>query len=206
MQYGLYFDQTRCIGCFTCVVACKDWHDVPAGPASWIRIKTVEKGKYPDLFVSFLTVVCHHCLKPACVLACPVNAISKREQDGIVTVDTSVCLGNDNCGLCLDVCSYDAPQFGSEGNAKMQKCDLCADRWEAGRKPICVEACPMRAMDAGPLSELRAKYGDIRHAESFDYSESLVPSIIFKPKKDTKCLPVQNIHIAPRPVTNGPRT
>jgi len=51
MQMGFYFDQTRCTGCFTCVVACKDWHDVPPGPASWMRVTTVEKGKYPDLFV-----------------------------------------------------------------------------------------------------------------------------------------------------------
>ena len=43
-QYGIYINQNRCTGCFACVVACKDWHDVPAGPASWIRVKTVEKG------------------------------------------------------------------------------------------------------------------------------------------------------------------
>ena len=24
-QVGFYFDQTRCIGCYTCAVACKDW-------------------------------------------------------------------------------------------------------------------------------------------------------------------------------------
>ena len=44
MQMGFYFDQTLCTGCYTCIVACKDWHDVPAGPASWMRLKTVEKG------------------------------------------------------------------------------------------------------------------------------------------------------------------
>ena len=49
MQYGIYFDQTRCMGCFTCVVACRDWHDVPAGPASYIRLTTVEKGRCPEL-------------------------------------------------------------------------------------------------------------------------------------------------------------
>jgi anaerobic dimethyl sulfoxide reductase subunit B (iron-sulfur subunit) len=38
MQLAFYFDQTRCTGCYTCVVACKDWHDIPAGPASWMLI------------------------------------------------------------------------------------------------------------------------------------------------------------------------
>jgi anaerobic dimethyl sulfoxide reductase subunit B (iron-sulfur subunit) len=39
MQLAFYFDQTRCTGCYTCAVACKDWHDVPAGPASWMRVE-----------------------------------------------------------------------------------------------------------------------------------------------------------------------
>ncbi|MEE8174036.1 MAG: 4Fe-4S binding protein [Dehalococcoidia bacterium] len=33
---AFYFDQTRCTGCYACSVACKDWDDVPAGPASWM--------------------------------------------------------------------------------------------------------------------------------------------------------------------------
>ena len=203
MQMGLYIDQTRCIGCYTCVVACKDWHDVPAGPASWIRVITLEKGTYPDLFVAFLPIACYHCLEPSCVPACPVNAITKRKQDGIVVVDREACLGREGCQLCLESCHYEAPQFGAEENAKMQKCDLCVDRWAEGKKPICVEACPTRALDAGPIEELRAKYGDIREAEGFVYSQALIPSVIFKPKKDAKALAVQKIEIAPRSRTPG---
>ena len=197
MQYGFYFDQNHCTGCFTCVVACRDWHDVPAGPASWLRIKTVEKGKYPDLFVSFLPIACYHCLQPACVSACPAGAITKREEDGIVTVDRETCLGRDSCQLCLEACPYDAPQFGSEENAKMQKCDLCIDRWAEGKKPVCVDGCPMWALDAGPLDELRVKYFGVRDTESFVYSEDLIPSITFKPKKDAKGLVAQKINITP---------
>ncbi|MBM4462739.1 MAG: 4Fe-4S dicluster domain-containing protein [Chloroflexi bacterium] len=197
MQTGFYFDQTRCTGCFTCVVACKDWHDVPAGPASWMRVTTIEKGKYPDVFVAFLATPCYHCLEPACVDACPVNAITKRAKDGIVVVDRETCLGRDKCQLCLEACSYEAPQFGAEENAKMQKCDLCLDRWAEHKKPICVDACPMRALDAGPMKELKAKYGDITEAEGFTYSEKMIPSVVCKPKKDTKGLAVQKIEVAP---------
>ena len=59
MQMGFYFDQTRCIGCYACVVACKDWHDIPAGPASWMRVKTLELGKYPRPFVVHLPSPCY---------------------------------------------------------------------------------------------------------------------------------------------------
>ena len=197
MQYGFYVDQTRCTGCFTCVVACRDWHNVPAGPASWIRVKTVEKGKYPDLFVAFLPIACYHCDHPACIPACPVDAITKRDEDGIVIVDSEICLGA-GCQLCLEACPYDTPQFGPEEDAKMQKCDLCIDRWAEGKKPVCVDGCPTWALDAGPLDELRAKYGDVRDTEGFVYSKDLAPSVTFKPKKDTKGLVTQKILISPQ--------
>lgn len=197
MQLGFYFDQTRCIGCFTCIVACKDWNDVSAGPASWKRVITTEKGKFPDLFVAFLSTACYHCAQPACVSACPVNAITKRESDGVVLVDREACLGKNNCDMCLQACPYEAPQFGAEENAKMQKCHFCLDRLAENKKPTCVDACPTRALDSGPIEELRAKYGDIREAEGFVYSEELVPSVIFKSKPDTKNLAVQRVDVTP---------
>ena len=50
MQRGFYFDQTRCIGCFICCVACKDWHDIPAGPAHWLKVIPFEEGEFPQPF------------------------------------------------------------------------------------------------------------------------------------------------------------
>ena len=111
-----------------------------------------------------------------------MNAISKREQDGIVVVDKETCLGRDYCQLCLEACPYDAPQFGVEENAKMQKCHLCIDRWGESKKPICVGSCPTRALDVGPIDEMMAKYGEGREATGFAFDEELKPSVIFKPK------------------------
>ncbi len=182
MQLCFYLDQTRCTGCETCVVACKDWNDVPAGPASWIRVLTTEEGKYPNPFVAFLIIHCYHCARPSCVSACPVGAISKRAEDGIVLVNQEICLGHDKCDMCAQACPYGAPQFGAEDNAKMQKCNFCVDRWVEEKKPICVDACIMRALDAGPKDELRAKYGDIREATGFVYSAEAEPLILFRTK------------------------
>jgi len=179
---GFYFDQTRCDGCLACIVACKDWNDVDAGPASWRRVITIEKGKYPDLFVAFLSYACYHCIEPSCILVCPAGAISKREGDGVVVVDGDKCLGKDNCTKCQRACPYDAPQFGAEINAKMQKCHFCIDRLAENKKPACVDACTMRALDASPLVELRKQYGNIRNAEGFIYNKKVIPSVVFKPK------------------------
>ena len=107
MQVGFYFDQTRCTGCGACRVACKDWHDLPAGSVNWMRILYREEGKFPQVFVSYLVAPCYHCEKPVCAAACPVTAIVKRQADGIVTVDSQLCLGNVECDVkCLKACPY----------------------------------------------------------------------------------------------------
>ena len=62
-------------------------------------------------------------------------------------------------------------------------------RWNSDwckRCHICVEACPMRALDAGPLEELKAHYGDIQEVEGFTHSKKTKPSIIFKPRYNSK--------------------
>ena len=183
MQLGFYFDQSRCSGCFTCVVACKDWHNILAGQVSYIRVVTMEKGQFPNVSVTFLLNLCYQCAEPICVPACPVEAITKRKENGIVVVDAEACLGAASCGAaCRVACPYDAPQFQTEPDAKMQKCDLCLERWVEGKKPICVEACPTRALDAGPLNELESEYGQTKEVEGFTLSQISDPSIVFKAK------------------------
>lgn len=184
MQLSFYFDQSRCTGCFTCVVACKDWHDIPAGPVSWRRVTTTEKGRFPNVSVSFLSTSCLHCADPSCAKACPVDAITKREEDGIVVVDRETCLGMESCGSpCQTACPYGMPQFEADHDAKMQMCNMCYDRWAEGKKPIRVQACPMRALDAGPLDEMEAQYGKTKETEGFEFSEVSKPSVVFKAKK-----------------------
>jgi anaerobic dimethyl sulfoxide reductase subunit B (iron-sulfur subunit) len=182
MQMGFYFDQTRCTGCLTCAIACKDWHDIPAGPTRLRQVITIEKGRFPDVFVAFLSTGCYHCAKPACVEACPEGAITKRGEDGIVVVDREHCLGKDECALCLSACPYEAPQFGAGENAKMEICNFCFDRLADKKQPVCVAGCPMRALDAGPMDELVSRYGGTNQAEGFIYSIETKPSIVFRPK------------------------
>ena len=99
MQLGFYFDQTRCTGCFACAIGCKDWHDIPAGPANWMRILYCEEGRFPELFVSHVASPCYHCAEPVCSFVCPNEAITKRDEDGIVVVDREKCREEKTCGI-----------------------------------------------------------------------------------------------------------
>jgi len=68
----------------------------------------------------------------------------------------------------------------------MQKCNLCFDRTAAGKNPACVDACPVRALDAGPMEDLKAMYGDTKDGIGFSYDSALRPSILIKPRKVEK--------------------
>ena len=192
MQLGFYFDQTRCTGCDACTIACKDWHehDLGGDPADWRRVLELETGAYPKPSVRYVTLSCLHCAQPSCVDACPAGAVEKRPEDGIVIVSSEACLGRDVCGApCHEACPYDAARFGPEPTSKMQKCDLCLERWQEGNLPICVTACPMRALDAGDIDELRRKYGDGRDMPGFVHSAANRPSLVVKAgKEDLKLL------------------
>jgi len=182
-QMGFYFDQTRCTGCYTCTVACKDWYDIDAGPVNLMRVNVIEKGKFPDLFAAYLATPCYHCLDPLCAKACPEQAIFKRDDDGIVLVDQDKCIGQKECPQkCLKACPYDAPQFGPAPDAKMEKCDFCQDRLAEGKMPVCVEACPMMAIEVGPMDELQKKHAGGHAAEGYKYSKACKPAVLLKPK------------------------
>ena len=56
-------------------------------------------------------------------------------------------------------CPYGAPQFDEDANM-IVKCDACKALREDGRNPVCVDACPMRAIEFGDVDELRAAHGD----------------------------------------------
>ena len=149
MQLAFYFDQTRCTGCHTCVVACKDWHDLPAELVKWRWVKTYEEGTFPDVRVSHVSSSCNHCEKPACAEACPEEAICKRDSDGVVLIDAAKCTG---CRICEDACPYGAISFNDEKD-KAEKCNLCSHRIEGGVEPFCVICCEGQAIHFGDLSD-----------------------------------------------------
>jgi phenylacetyl-CoA:acceptor oxidoreductase 27-kDa subunit len=100
-KWGMVIDLHRCIGCYSCTIACRQEHYVPRG-IYLNRVLIAEKGAYPTITKTIMPVQCNHCADPACVKVCPTGATTQRE-DGIVFVDDKKCVG---CGYCAVACPY----------------------------------------------------------------------------------------------------
>ena len=182
-QYGFFFDQGRCYGCKACSVACKDWNDIEPGPEKWMSVYMWEKGTFPNTAIGILAFSCGHCDNAVCISACDHDAIFKEEKYGAVLVDQDLCEGDRNC---FAACPYGAPKFASDDpGTKMSKCTMCIDRLEKDQLPACVAACPMRALDFGPIDELVEKYGDVRQIETMPSADVEKAIALTKPRTKT---------------------
>ena len=185
-QYGFFFDQSRCTGCRACSIACKGWYDIPPGPLKYMRVFQWEEGAFPNLRLGILAVNCYHCENPLCLPACPHQAIFKEEKFGAVLVDQDRCQGERQC---WEACPYGAIVYASDGRGeKAHKCTMCIDRLEEGQTPICVLSCDLRALEFGPIEELRRKYGDLNTLEGLPSGELTRPSAVFTPRDGKKQL------------------
>ena len=180
MQLGFYFDQTRCIGSNACTVSCKDWNQVNPGPVRWRKQENHEKNNGVSVFEN-LTMSCNHCEEPACLTACAANAITKTDK-GIVIVDRNKCQA---LKACITACPFAAPHIADDlqepkkgenwvVDHPMQKCKYCWERIEDGNSPVCVSACPVRALDYGDIDDLQRKYPDAVRMNPTDFPYAYV--------------------------------
>lgn len=137
---GFVLDLHRCVGCNACVLACRIENDRTYA-AAWRRVLPFNLARRPGGPTYSLSVACHHCDDPACLIGCPANAYEKR-PDGVVLHHDDRCIG---CRYCEMTCPFGTPQFDADRGV-VSKCHLCVHRLDAGREPACVAACPTGAL------------------------------------------------------------
>jgi len=147
-KMNIVLDAEMCLACRACETACAVAHsqskellsaamEAPA-PTARVRVVIGKKGENK-------AIRCVHCARPACVEACPVGALTRDEETGLVLLDEEKCTG---CLQCVEACPFDAIFVIGEGGdgPAVVKCDLCIERQEQGLGPACVEACPTGAL------------------------------------------------------------
>ena len=147
---GFFMDTTRCTGCRTCQIACKDVKNLSVGTL-YRKVLDFEGGVFPAVWASSFSVACNHCASPQCVPNCPVAALEKDKDTGLVLQDSDMCIG---CERCVACCPYHAPSYISE-KMIVGKCDGCFDLVLEGENPVCVTACSTRALSFGDINTMR---------------------------------------------------
>ena len=196
MRMAFYFDQSRCMGCNTCTVSCKDWYNVNPGPVRYRKHNTYETDG-AGVFYSFV-MSCNHCEDPACMKACGAGAISKR-SDGIVVVDRNKC---QELRSCITACPFAEPGIADDKQEPlgqdswivkhpMQKCNMCVELLDKGEQPVCVRACPAHAIEIGDYDELLRVHAGSEPLTIDKYPYAWInnqdtttgPSLIIKPRR-----------------------
>ena len=193
-HWVMVIDLRKCIGCQSCVVACKSENNVPVGVyRTWVQVVEVgqwerdpdgdgpvvlEDGTYVPAVRRFsLPRLCNHCDDPPCVEVCPVEATFKRE-DGLVLIDYPKCIG---CGYCIQACPYDA-RFFNPVQQTADKCTFCVHRLDRGLLPACVTSCVGRARVFGDLNDPDSDVGALlaQYAtERLDVSAGTHPQVFY---------------------------
>jgi formate dehydrogenase iron-sulfur subunit len=140
-QYAFEVDLDRCSGCKACVVACHTLNGLDENE-TWRDVGLLVGGSFTTPVMQHVTAACHHCLEPACMSACPVNAYEKDPLTGIVKHLDDQCFG---CQYCTLACPYDVPKYHA-GKGIVRKCDMCSSRLAVGEAAACVQACPHQAI------------------------------------------------------------
>jgi Fe-S-cluster-containing dehydrogenase component/DMSO reductase anchor subunit len=140
-QYAFEVDLDLCSGCKACVTACHNQNGLD-DDESFREVGFLHGGNGDLTVIQHVTTACHHCLQPACMTACPVNAYEKDPLTGIVRHLDDQCFG---CQYCTLACPYDVPKYNREKGI-IRKCDMCSQRLAAGEAPACAQACPHQAI------------------------------------------------------------
>jgi len=172
---GVLVDLSRCVGCRSCEAACNEEQGLPKPDLPFDDMSIFDQiGEHgqskrrPDersytvvnryesplsTHPLFRKIQCNHCLEPACLTSCFVNAYTKTPE-GAVIYNPDVCVG---CRTCMIACPFSIPAFkySSAFNPRIMKCIFCHEtRLTKGLPPACVEACPMEALTFGDRKTL----------------------------------------------------
>ena len=141
MHKRLVVQPQYCIGCKACEMACAFTHGDGGQPGTpRVSVQTVAPKQY-------VPMLCLQCDEAACMAACPVEAITRNPDTGVVKVNMDKCV---LCMACTVACPFGNMHVESVLSNAVVKCDLCEDH---GGIPRCAQFCPTGCLSVETLDD-----------------------------------------------------
>jgi nitrate reductase beta subunit len=161
------------------------YEDTAKGPQGAPNELYTESTQLPEhnTWFFYLQRICNHCTYPACLAACPRNAIYKRPEDGIVLIDQERCRGYRKC---VEQCPYKKAMYRPNTRVS-EKCVGCYPRVE-GSDPLS-EGVPMETRCVATcVGKIRMQ--GLVQIENGDWAEDPSNPLYFLVRKEKVALPL----------------
>ena len=170
MRVACLVDTTRCIGCRSCQVACKQSHGLKAERTRFFAApggyqNPPHYSPYTRTYVSyhefpddkggvkwiFVKHQCMHCSEMPCALVC-APGVFRLTDSGVVAFNAPECIG---CAACIDECPFEVPviDYWDVDTPHIRKCSFCFGRQQTRIEQARINGKPLSGASLARLEK-----------------------------------------------------